>query len=72
MEQEDRLYLAVEAIQKDYIKSIYKAVRIFQVPWSTLQDYLNGLKFRKDIRANLYKLTSIEEESLEKWIILLD
>nr|XP_003188798.1 hypothetical protein ANI_1_1432084 [Aspergillus niger CBS 513.88] len=72
VEQEGRLCLAVESIQKGHTKSIREAARVFQVPRSTLQDRLNGLKFRKDTRANSHKLTSIEEESLEKWIISLD
>ncbi|CAK43098.1 uncharacterized protein An18g00210 [Aspergillus niger] len=72
VEQEGRLCLAVESIQKGHTKSIRKAARVFQVPRSTLQDRLNGLKFRKNTRANSHKLTSIEEELLEKWIISLD
>ncbi|CAK37462.1 uncharacterized protein An01g15080 [Aspergillus niger] len=72
VEQEGRLCLAVESIQKGHTKSIREVARVFQVPRSTLQDRLNGLKFRKDTRANSHKLTSIEEESLEKWIISLD
>jgi predicted HTH domain antitoxin len=72
VEREGRISLAVKAIQNGQIKSVREAARIFEVPRSTLQDRLNGIKFRKETRANSYKLTPIEEESLVKWILSLD
>jgi hypothetical protein len=36
------------------------------------QDRLNGHQSRAISRANSYKLTEIEEESLEKWILSID
>jgi hypothetical protein len=42
------------------------------VPESTLRTRLRGTKNRAETRANNLKLTEIEEESLEKWIISMD
>jgi hypothetical protein len=72
VEREGRISLAVKAIQNGQIKSVREAAHVFEVPQSTLQDHLNGVKFRKETRANSYKLTPIEEESLIKWILSLD
>jgi hypothetical protein len=72
MEREGRISLAVKVIQNGQIKSVREAARVFEVPQSTLQDHLNGVKFRKETRANSHKLTPIEEESLIKWILSLD
>ena len=64
--------LAVQAIKKQEIDSIHEAVRCFNVPKSTLLRHLNNTPNRAETRANNHKLTEIEEESLQKWIISLD
>ena len=46
--------------------------RRFEVPKSTLLRRLKGTPSRAISRANLQKLTEIEEESLEKWILSMD
>ena len=68
-EQEGRILLAIQAIQKQEITSIREAARHFKVPRSTLRDRLNGYTNRSESRANNHKLTEIEEESLQKWIL---
>ena len=72
IEQEGRLLLAIQAIKKQEINSIREAVRHFNVPKSTLLRRLNNTPNRTESRANNHKLTEIEEESLQKWIISLD
>jgi hypothetical protein len=42
------------------------------VPESTLRSRLRGTIFRAETRANSYKLTELEEESLQKWILSMD
>jgi hypothetical protein len=42
------------------------------VPESTLRTRLKGSTNRAETRANGYKLTKIEEESLKKWILSMD
>ena len=48
------------------------AARTFDVPRSALRDRINGRTERSTTRANSYKLSEIEEESLEEWILSMD
>ena len=70
-EQEGRICLAIEAIQKQQIPSVSEAAHQFNIPRSTLRR-LNGVANRSDIRANGHKLSILEEESLLKWVISID
>jgi predicted HTH domain antitoxin len=72
IEQEGRIELAIQAIQKQELRSIREAARLFAVPRTTLATRLQGVHNRAISRANSHKLTEIEEESLEKWIISMD
>lgn len=71
-EQEGRILLAIQAIKKQEIATITLAARTFNVPRSTLRDRISGRTERTTTRANSYKLTEIEEETLRKWILSLD
>jgi AraC-like DNA-binding protein len=71
-EQEGRILLAIQAIKKQEIPSIRDIARQFNVPRTTLQRRVAGLPFRAETRANSHKLTEIEEESLQKWILSMD
>ena len=57
MEQEGRLLLAIEAIQKKEIPSIREVARQFDIPRSTFYTRLYSVTYRAEIRANNYKLT---------------
>jgi hypothetical protein len=72
IEKEGRILLAIQAIQKQEIASIREAARQFNVPRSTLTIRLNRVQNRASSRANNLKLTEIEEESLQKWILSMD
>ncbi|OQE11280.1 hypothetical protein PENFLA_c074G06585, partial [Penicillium flavigenum] len=72
IEKEGRILLAIQAIQNKEISAIREAARRFQVPESTLRTRLRGITFRAETRANGHKLTQIEEESLQKWILSMD
>jgi hypothetical protein len=71
-EQEGRILLAIQAIRKQEITSIREAARRFEVPFSSLRNRLNGYTNRSETSANCQKLTDIEEESLQKWILSMD
>jgi hypothetical protein len=71
-EQEGRILLAIQALKNQEIASTREAARRFNVPNSTLSTRLKGVQNRAISRANSHKLTDIEEESLQKWIISLD
>jgi hypothetical protein len=71
-EQEGRILLAIQAFQNKEISSIREAARQFDLPFSSLRNRLTGLKNRSESRANNHKLTEIEEQSLQKWILSID
>ena len=71
-QQEGRLLLAIQALQNGDISSITLAARTFSIPRTTLRDRLSGCSQRSTTRANSSKLTAIEEESLQKWILSMD
>lgn len=72
IEQEGRVLLAIEAIQKDQIASVREAARRFNVPEATLRRRLAGHTNRHDTRANNHKLTETEEYTLLQWILSMD
>jgi hypothetical protein len=71
-EREGRILLATQAIKKQEISSTREAARYFQIPESTLRTRLSGTTPRAFSRANSHKLSEIEEETLEKWILSID
>jgi hypothetical protein len=70
--QEGRLLLAIQAIKNKEISSVRQAAEQFHIARTTLQRRLTGHTFRTETRANSYKLTQIEEETLKKRIISID
>jgi hypothetical protein len=60
------------AVERDRVCLIREAARRFNVLESTLRTRLRGVQNRAISRANLHKLTEIEEETLRKWILSLD
>ena len=71
-EQEGRLLLAIQAIKNQEISSVHKAVCIYKVSETTIHQHHHSIRNRAISCANSHKLTEIEEESLQKWIISLD
>ena len=71
-EQEGRILLAIQAIKKQEKLSIREAARIYDIPHTTLYARLRGRQNRVELRANSFKLTEIEENSLKKWVISID
>ena len=67
-----RLELAIQAVQKSQITSVRKAALSYDVPRSTLQDRLNGIKQRESANRTKRKLTETEEETLLQWILTMD
>ncbi|GMG14216.1 unnamed protein product [Aspergillus oryzae] len=72
VEQEGRILLAISALKEQKIASIRKAASIFNIPYSTLQERLNGHTFQAELRVKSHKLTQNEEDSLVRWILSLD
>ena len=71
-EQEGRVLLAIQAIQKGQFKSIRAAAKQFGVSHVTLSRRTKGLPSRVNYRPTGYKLTQLEEDSLTEWILSMD
>ena len=64
--------MAVLAYKKGQIKSKLWAARVFEVPETTLRDWLSGINARIETRVNGHKMTAIEEEVLVKRLLEAD
>jgi hypothetical protein len=70
--QEGKVLLALEGIKKGQIKSLRAAAKLYEIPFSTLQERAAGVSSRVDIYHHRQKLTQLEEDSLTEWIISMD
>ena len=64
-----KLLLALQAIERNENKSLRAAARIYNVPWTTLRGRRDGRPERRDSIIKSRKLTNLEEEGLDKYII---
>ena len=71
--QEARIILAIEAIQTSKRKlSRRKAAKIYDIPYSTLSDRMNGVTPIHDRRPAAQNLTELEEQVIVNYIFDLD
>jgi hypothetical protein len=70
--QEARIILAIEAIRTSKKLSCRKAAKIYAVPYSTLNDRMNGRTTISERRPAAQKLTELEEEVISQYILDLD
>ena len=68
---EARLLLALQALQDDKNLSLRKAAKIYDINHTTLFHRRAGRPARRDILANLRKLTDLEEKTIIQYIIKL-
>jgi hypothetical protein len=69
--KEARITLALKALENDKKLSIRAAAKLYNVPVSTLGYRRTGRAIRRDLPANLRKLTDLEEEAIVQYIIEL-
>jgi hypothetical protein len=69
--KEARVILALEAIQNDRNLSLRAAAKLYNIPESTLRSRRAGILVRRDIPANLRKLTDLEEETIVQYVVEL-
>ena len=69
--KEARVILALEAIRNDRTLSLRAAAKLYNVPESTLRHRRNGMPTRRDIPANLRRLTDSEEKAIVQHVIEL-
>lgn len=66
IEQEGQILLTISNFQNNKIPTIAEVTRIYNIPYTTLQDQLKSIKYKDEKRANNHKLTQSKEESLIK------
>jgi hypothetical protein len=69
---EERIHLALQAVQLDQVSSIRKAAVLYKVNRSTLQNRQRGGSGRRDAQTNNRELTPTEEKVLLQRIVALD
>ncbi|KAL8350104.1 hypothetical protein RB601_001398 [Gaeumannomyces tritici] len=70
--KESRVILALPAIENDPKISMRAAAKLYNIPYSTLNDRRHGRIVRSDSMSNSRKLIESEEEALVKYILELD
>ncbi|EDO00270.1 hypothetical protein SS1G_14140 [Sclerotinia sclerotiorum 1980 UF-70] len=70
--QEGRILLAIEAINKDQKLSIRKAAKLYNIPCTKIQRRMDSTTPRIESRANSHNLTKLEEEMFIQYIIDMD
>jgi len=70
--KEGRIDLAIQAHKKGQITSFRKATDTYDVPRSTAQLRVKGIKPKRDSIAPNRRLTPAQEESLKQWILSAD
>lgn len=70
--QEARIILAIEALRTSKTLSRRAAAKLYDMPYSTLSDRINGHTSIRDRRPANQKLTKLEEEVIIRYILDLD
>jgi hypothetical protein len=71
-EQEGRIQLAIQALKKGEIPSIRRAIEVFNIPYTTLRDRIQGYEFQAEHRNRSFRLSETQEEALVEWILSRD
>jgi hypothetical protein len=72
LQKEGRLALSMQAIQTRQVSSLRQAVRLYDIPRTTLRDRVKGALPQAASNAQKRKLHLLEEQSLVQWILDLD
>jgi helix-turn-helix, Psq domain len=68
LNQEERIQLAIKALQDGTIPSQRRAAVQYNVPRSTLQDRFNGVRSAREAQQSQQRLSVEEEESIKRCI----
>ena len=69
---EGRILLAIQALKLNQFTSIQAAAKAYNIPHSTLHNWINGMAPWCDCIPNSQKLTPKEEEAIVQYILNLD
>src|SRR6266513_2727052 len=70
--REGRLDLAIDAYKQGQFSSFRAAASTYDVPRSTAQQRVKGIKPKRSSIASNRRLTLVQEESLKQWIPSMD
>jgi len=70
--KEGRIDLAIHAHKQGQFTSFWAATSTYDVPRSTAQLRVKGIKLKRNSIAPNRRLTPVQEESLKQWILLMD
>ena len=72
VQQEGRILLAIQAIERNDVYGLRNAARTFEVEYYTLRRRYNKVASRRDCDPNRKKLTRLEEDTIIRHILDLD
>ena len=70
--REGRILLALNDLKQGRIYSLRAAAKLYDLPYSTLQDRATGVSSRVETGRYRRKVTELEEDSLVQWVLSLD
>lgn len=70
IKEENRIELAIQAVQNKKISSIAAVARIYNIPRSTLRDRVAGQYSLATTSAHGHKMSQLDEDTLNQWIYL--
>ena len=70
-QNEGRITLAIHAVQTGQIAHLRTACKLYGAPYSTALDRVKGVPERRVCQPNGRKLTDLEEQTLEQWILAM-
>ncbi len=70
-QNEGRVILAIDAHKKGHFSSLYASCRSYGAPYSTALDRVKGVPEKRVSQPRSRKLTDLEEQTLEQWILAM-
>jgi hypothetical protein len=69
LQKEGRITLAIQAFQQGHFSNLKEACNMYDAPYSTTRDRVDGRVSQADLRPTNRKLTDTEESTLVQWIL---
>jgi hypothetical protein len=70
-QNEGRIVLAIQAFQRGQFKHLKTACKVYNAPYTTTRKRVAGVPERRVATPNGRKLTDLEEQTLEQWILAM-
>jgi hypothetical protein len=70
-QNEDRIVLAIQAFKRGQFKHLKTTCKAYNTPYTTARKRVAGVPERRVSTSNGRKLTDLEEQALEQWILAI-